>query len=67
MNAQPEKQPQDDGLEWLREIRRKISAEHGHDPHRLGAKLREMEKLPQFASRMVRVRKVLEPIPAECP
>ncbi len=36
---------QDDGLDWLREIRRKITAELDHNPHRLGDKLRENEKL----------------------
>lgn len=52
----------DDGLDWLRDIRRKLSAELDHDPYRLGARLRELEKLPQYAHRIVRVRKVLEPI-----
>lgn len=50
----------DDGLDWLRDIRRKIAAKFGNDPHRLGDHLREMEKLPQYAHRIVRVRKVLE-------
>ena len=56
---------QDDGLDWLREIRRKITAELDHNPHRLGDKLREMEKLPQYAGRIVRVKKVLVPATAE--
>ena len=56
---------QDDGLDWLREIRRKITAELDHNPHRLGNKLREMEKLPQYAHRIVRVKKVLVPTSAE--
>jgi hypothetical protein len=62
MITQPPPSTQDDGLDWLRDIRRKITAEFGHDPHRLGAKLREMDKLPQYAHRIVRVRKVLEPV-----
>ncbi len=63
MNPQPPPaQQDDDGLDWLRDIRRKITAEFDHNPHRLGARLREMEKLPQYAHRIVRVRKVLEPV-----
>ena len=50
----------DDGLDWLRDIRSNIAAKFGNDPHRLGDHLREMEKLPQYAHRIVRVRKVLE-------
>ena len=65
MNSEPAPPPPshpDDGLDWLREIRHRISAEHGHDPRKLGAHLRELEKLPQYARRMVRIRKVLEPV-----
>jgi hypothetical protein len=62
MNTQPPPSPQDDGLEWLRDIRRKISADFDHNPHHLGARLREMEKLPEYAHRIVRVRKVLESV-----
>lgn len=62
MNSQSPPLMNDDGLDWLRDIRRKITAEYSHDPHRLGAHLREMEKLPQYAKRIVRVRKVLEPV-----
>jgi hypothetical protein len=62
MNTQPPPSSQDDGLEWLRDIRRKITGKLDHNPHRLGTRLREMEKLPQYAHRIVRVRKVLEPV-----
>ena len=62
MNPEPPPVPQDDGLDWLRDIRRNITAEFDHDPHRLGEKLREMEKLPQYAGRIVRVKKVLVPV-----
>jgi len=62
MTNQPPTTQEDDGLDWLRDIRRKITAEVGHDPHRVGDRLREMEKLPQYAQRIVRVRKVLEPV-----
>jgi hypothetical protein len=61
MNTPPPHQ-QDDGLDWLRDIRRQITSEFGHNPHRVGERLREMEKLPQYAHRIVRVRKVLEPV-----
>jgi hypothetical protein len=53
---------QDDGLDSLREIRRTITAEFDHDPHRLGARLREMEKLPKYSHRIVSVKKVLTPV-----
>ena len=62
MILQPPPAPQDDGLDWLRDIRRKITSEFDHNPHRLGDKLREMEKLPQYAGRIVRVKKVLVPV-----
>ena len=65
MNSQPAPPPPslpDDGLDWLRDIRRRISAEHGHDPQKYGDYLRELEKRPEYAHRMVRVRKVLEPV-----
>lgn len=62
MNQQPPPLMTDDGLDWLREVRRNIAAKFGNDPHRLGDHLREMEKLPQYAHRIVRVRKVLEPV-----
>lgn len=50
----------DDGLEWLRDIRRKMSAECNHDPRVYVEKMREYQK--QFQGRLVRVRKVLEPV-----
>jgi hypothetical protein len=62
MNDQPPPTTPDDGLDWLRDIRRNIAAKFGDDPHRLGDYLRELEKLPEFAHRIVRVRKVLEPV-----
>jgi len=62
MNQQTPPPMTDDGLDWLREIRRNIATKFGNDPHRLGDHLREMEKLPQYAHRIVRVRKVLEPV-----
>jgi hypothetical protein len=62
MNDQPPSTTPDDGLDWLRDIRRNIAAKFGDVPHRLCDHLREMEKLPQYAHRIVRVRKVLEPV-----
>ena len=62
MTTPSQLQGTEDGLEWLRDIRRKMSAECNHDPHVLIEKLREMEKLPQYAHRIVRVRKVLAPV-----
>jgi|APTNR8051073442_1049403.scaffolds.fasta_scaffold125395_1 hypothetical protein len=62
MNQQTPPPVTDDGLDWLREIRRNIAAKFDHNPHRLGDHLRAMEKLPQYAHRIVRVRKVLEPV-----
>lgn len=50
----------DNGLEWLREIRRTMSAESNHDPLIFGQKMREYQK--QFKGRLVRVRKILEPV-----
>ena len=49
----------DDGLEWLRDIRRQMSAESNHDPRVYVEKMREYQE--QFKGRLVRVRKVLEP------
>ena len=62
MTTQDQHQDNEDGLEWLRDIRRKMSAECNHDPRILIDKLRQMERLPQYAHRIVRVRKVLEPV-----
>ena len=49
--------PHDDGLEWLREIRREIAAEAGNDPAEMGRRLRERER--EFAGRMFRTQRVL--------
>ena len=35
--------PRDDGLDWLREIRRKLTAAHDHDQTRIGDAIRERE------------------------
>ena len=40
----------DDGLEWLRAIRRKLAAEFHHDPKQMGRHYREMQR--QFKGRI---------------
>ena len=37
------RQQTDDGLEWLRDIRRKIVAECDHDPRKLGERYRRLD------------------------
>ena len=59
MNTTPQPH-RDTGLEWLRDIRRQMSAESNHDPRIFGQKMREYQE--QFKGRLVRVRKVLEPV-----
>jgi hypothetical protein len=65
MNKDAPSSQQDDGLEWLREIRRQMSAEANHDTHTYLERLRALQQLPQFSRRLVRVRKVLEPVSAK--
>ena len=50
----------DDGLEWLREIRRKLAAECNYDPYEMGRRLREMQK--EFPGRIYRTKRVLVPV-----
>ena len=59
MNPQPPAEPHDDGLEWLREIRRKITAEFGHDQQRIGDYLRLREE--QLGDRVVRTQERVVP------
>jgi len=35
---------EDQGIEWIRDVRHRISAEFEHDPKKLGDHLRELEK-----------------------
>ena len=42
----------DDGLEWLREIRRKMAAKFDHDPHKAAAYYQKMQQ--RYASRLYR-------------
>ena len=52
--------PRDDGLEWLRAIRREIAAESNHDPAEMGRRLRERER--QMPGRIFKTRRVLVPV-----
>ena len=36
MNPLPQPEQEDDGLDWLRDIRRNIAAKFANNPHRLG-------------------------------
>lgn len=42
----------DDGLEWLRSLRRQMAAECQHDPKKLGQRYRQMQR--QFKDRLYR-------------
>ncbi len=50
----------DDGLEWLREIRRKMAAECNYDPFEMGRRLREREK--EYKGRIFTTNRVLVPV-----
>ena len=52
--------PHDDGLEWLRAIRREITTNFDHDQTRLGDYLREREK--QLGDRIVRTQRRVIPV-----
>lgn len=50
----------DDGLEWLREIRRKQAAACNNDPFEMGRRLREREK--EYKGRIFTTKRVLVPV-----
>lgn len=54
------KPPRDDGLEWLRQIRRQLSEESNHDPFEMGRRLRELQK--EHPERIFRTKRVLVPV-----
>lgn len=58
-HATPKPQ-RDDGLEWLREIRRQLSAESHHDPFEMGRRLRELQK--EHPERIFQTKRVLVPV-----
>jgi hypothetical protein len=51
-----------DDLDWLREIRRKITTSFGHDQKKIGDYLREREK--SMGDRIVRTQERLVPAKA---
>ena len=50
----------DDGLEWLREIRRQLAAECHYDPYEMGRRIRERQKA--HPERIYRTKRVLVPV-----
>jgi len=50
----------DDGLEWLREIRRQMAAECNYDPYEMGRRLRERER--PSGRQFYRTERVLVPV-----
>jgi hypothetical protein len=46
------KRKHDDGLEWLREIRRKMAAKFDHDPRQAAAYYQKMQR--RYANRLYR-------------
>ena len=57
-------QPEDDdGLEWLREIRRQMAAECNYDPYEMGRRLRERERAS--GRQFYRTERVLVPVKDE--
>jgi hypothetical protein len=52
--------PDDDGLEWLREIRRQMAAEANYDPYEIGRRLRERELAS--GRQFYRTERVLVPV-----
>lgn len=59
MNTKPPLPAHDDGLEWLRDIRRKITSDFGHDQKKIGDYLRQREK--ELGDRIVRTQDRLVP------
>ena len=60
MTAKRRAKTRDDGLEWLRDIRRQMAAESNNDPRQLGDKLRQMEK--KYSKRLRKTKRVLVPV-----
>jgi hypothetical protein len=59
MNTPPTPSRDSDDLEWLREIRRKITSDFGHDQKKIGDYLREREQ--SMGDRIVRTQQRLVP------
>ena len=60
MKTTTPRQSDTDDLEWLREIRRKITSDFGHDQKKIGDYLREREKT--MGDRIVRTQARLVPV-----
>jgi hypothetical protein len=58
MKATSIKSTPDDGLEWLRDIRRQMAGEAKNDPKLMGEKLRELEG--KYAGRIFKSRRIVE-------
>jgi hypothetical protein len=56
----PAPEEDSDGLEWLREIRRKMAAECNYDPYEMGRRLRERERTS--GRQYYRTERVLVPV-----
>ena len=56
----PDDADDDDGLEWLRAIRRQIAAECNYDPYEMGRRLREQERAS--GRQYYRTERVLVPV-----
>jgi hypothetical protein len=59
MNTPATTQRDSDDLEWLREIRRKITSDFGHDQKKIGDYLHEREKA--MGDRIVRTQSRIVP------
>ena len=54
--------PDDDGLEWLREIRHQMAAEANYDPYEMGRRLRAREQAS--GRQFYRTERALVPVEA---
>ena len=60
VESSPASPEDDDGLEWLREIRRQMAAECNYDPYEMGRRLRERERAS--GRQFYRTERVLVPV-----
>ena len=60
VESSPPSPEDDDGLEWLREIRRQMAAECNYDPYEMGRRLRERERAS--GRQFYRTERVLVPV-----
>ena len=60
VESSPASREDDDGLEWLREIRRQMAAECNYDPYEMGRRLRERERAS--GRQFYRTERVLVPV-----